>query len=221
MKLHLLLSSALLIFATIAIVHADPILPYQQPIAQQLTNDIDGGTGDANTLNRALTTYHRASRSLSGDIGILRDLNNLLASNPNYPTLLSNAASAYLTDFQARRDAMREQLRPAPRSTTKDSANLLLRKIDRALATAEVATATTDRIQSLATAATKIPVASNTVQRALKQRIGLSSMSARIGVLKFTSSKGFITGGTNFQSGTGATIGEFAKGLNPNTGVLK
>jgi hypothetical protein len=220
MKLHLVLCSALLLTAAIVPVQADPILPYQQPIAQQLTNDIEGGGGNVNTLNKALDTFHRNSKSLNGDISILRDLNTLLASEPNYPTLLANAADAYLTDFQGRRDALREQLRPAPRSKVKDSANRLLQKIDRALATAEVATATSDQIKSLGTAAAKFPQASNTVQRALRQPIGLSSMVARIGALRFTSSKGFIAGGTNFHPNIGAVVGEFTKGVPPDTGVL-
>src|SRR5687767_5328798 len=98
MKLHLLFSFVLFICAA-ALVQADPILPYQQPILQQINSDISGGTGDANTLNKALNTYQRNSRSLNGDIGILRDLNNLLGTTPNYPALLENAALAYLTDF--------------------------------------------------------------------------------------------------------------------------
>jgi hypothetical protein len=218
MKTPVLLGCLLLV-ASVALVFeagADPILPYQQPIAQQLTNDIAGGAGDANILNKALSTYHRSSKSLQGDISILRDLNDLLATTPNYPALLAEAAAAYLTDFSGRRDELYEQVRPAPRSTTKDSAKKLLGKIDAALSSAELATNTSDRIKHLGTAAGKFPNTSNTVQRALKQPIGLSSMIARVGALKFKSTKGFITGGTNFQSNTGTTIGEFS----PSNGVL-
>jgi hypothetical protein len=191
---------------------AEPILPYQQPIAQQLQNDITAGSGDLNTLNRALSTYNRTSRSLASDIGILRDLNALLASNPNYPSLLSNAANAYLGDFQGRRDQLAEQLRPAPRSATKTSAQMLLRKLNASLSNAVVAADipnTTTEIKHLLAAAGKIPQTSNTIQRALRAPIGLSSVSAQIGALRFTSGRGGITGGPTFQSDPGTAVGEF------------
>jgi hypothetical protein len=218
MKLHF--APVLLSLAMALVMNADPILPYQQPIFLQISNDLEVGTGDATALNKALDAYGRNSKSLNGDIGILRDLNNLLADEPNYPALLANAIGGYTTDFEGRRDALREQLRPAPRSTTRTSAESLLRKIDRALGTAEIATATSSQIKALADAAAKIPTASNTIQRALHAPVGLSSMSAKIGALKFNATKGFIAGGTNFQTGAGATIGEFAKGLAADSGVL-
>lgn len=218
MKLHF--APVLLSLATALLVNADPILPYQQPIFQQITNDLEAGTGDTTALNKALNAYERNSKSLSGDIGILRDLNNLLAEEPNYPALIANAISAYTTDFEGRSDVLHEQLRPAPRSTTKTSAETLLRKIDRSLATAEVATATSAQIKALADAAAKLPTASNTIQRALRAPVGLSSMIAKIGALKFNATKGFITGGSNFQTGVGATIGEFSKGLAADSGIL-
>lgn len=220
MKVHLLLCPALLMMASAVTAFADPILPYQQPIAQQLTNDIEGGSGDLDTLNKALDTFHRTSKSLNGDISILRDLNNLLASNPNYPTLLADAAAAYLGDFHARHDDLRTDLLPAPRSSVKDSAKRLLNRINTALAEADGASNTSVRIRELGTAAAKFPTASNTVQRALRQKQGLSSLVARIGALRFTSSKGFIAGGTNFHPGVGATVGEFAKGEGVDTGIL-
>lgn len=198
---------------------AQPILPYQQPIAQQLQDDINAGSGDLNTLNRALNTYNRTSRSLSGDIGILRDLNSLLASNPNYPSLLADAANAYLGDFQGRRDQLAEQLRPAPRGAAKTSAQTLLRKLDTSLSNAVVAgsaTSTTTEIKHLLAAAPKISQTSNTVQRALRAPIGLSSVFARIGALRFTSARGGITGGPAFQSDPGTAVGEFGS----SNGVL-
>ena len=45
-------------------------------------------------------------------------------------------------------------------------------------------------------------------------------MIAKIGALKFNATKGFITGGSNFQTGVGATIGEFTKGLAAHSGIL-
>jgi hypothetical protein len=212
MKMPLLLRSLLTAAAlsfSLLNAGAQPILPYQQPIEQQLRDDIAAGSGDLKTLNRALDAYNRTSRSLTGDIGILRDLNSLLATNPNYPTLLSDAANAYLGDFQGRRDQLAEQLRPAPRSATKTSAQTLLRKLDMSLSNAVVAADTTDRIKHLQSAAAKIPQTSNTVQRALRAPIGLSSVFARIGALRFASVRGGIAGGPTFQSDPGTAIGEF------------
>lgn len=210
MKMHLLLSSMLIIGAALPVSDAcaDPILPYQQPIEQQLTADLAGGSGDAKTLNKALDTYHRTSKSLSGDIGILRDLNNLLAETPNYPALLAGAADAYANDFAVRRDALVEQLRPAPISTTKTSAQKMINKITAALSNAENATVLSKRIANLQTAATKIPPTSNTIQRALRTKVGLSVMKAKVGVLNFKSTRGGITGGT-FQTDVGNAIGDF------------
>jgi hypothetical protein len=220
MKMHLLLRSLLMVcaasFAALD-TSADPILPYQQPIADHLDGDISGGFGDARTLNHALSTFHRRSRSLAADIGILRDLNRLLASEPNYPALITNAVGGYLGDFEDRRAALKEQLRPAPRSAAKTSAQKLLERASDAFASVESHTNTTTRdIAQLLTAATKIQQASNVIQRALHTRVGLSSVGARIGALRFNSTRGFITGGANFVSETGTAFGEF----NGSNGVL-
>ncbi len=96
-----------LLFASAALVissSADPILPYQDPIAAQLTADLNAGTGDAQTLNRALSAYHKTSKSLKSDIGILKNLNSILADTAGYPPLLLGASVAYQSDFQGRRD---------------------------------------------------------------------------------------------------------------------
>ena len=211
MKMHFVLVSSLMICAApVALFQAcaDPILPYQQPIEQQLTNDLAIGNGDGNTLNRALAAFHRTSKSLSSDIAILRDLNHLLDETPNYPALLTNAVVSYTADFEARRDALVEQLRPAPISGTKTSAQRMLDKINAALSNAQNDTVLSRRIADLQTAATKIPPTSNTIQRALRTKVGLSVMTARIGALKFKSTRGGITGGT-FQTAVGNAIGEF------------
>jgi hypothetical protein len=147
---------------------------------------------------------------LSGDIAILRDLNRLLDEEPNYPTLLKTAADDYLADFTVRSAALAEQLRPAPRSSTKTSAQSVLRRIDGSLSNAAAATTTSAEISSLASAASQLATASNTIQSALRQPVGLSAMSARIGALGFQSTKGFIAGGTNFQSADGTGNGTFA-----------
>src|SRR5438046_2711774 len=107
MKMHVPLHSLFTACAAMALVSqmaADPLLPFQQPSAQQLNDDITAGTGDQGTFNKALNAYHRVSRSLNNDIEILRSLNNLLANEPNYPALLSTAANTYQSDFQARRE---------------------------------------------------------------------------------------------------------------------
>jgi hypothetical protein len=212
MKIHLLVGPVLLGCVLVPFAPADPILPYQQPIEQQLTTDLNGGAGNAATLNRALNAYHRASRSLSGDISILRSLNDLLASESGYASLLADAANAYLADFQPRRDAIVEQLRPAPRSTSKTLARKQIRRLDGALSNAVDAASTAQEISALQSAAAKLINTSNTVQRALRAPIGLSSMVARIGALSFQSTRGFIVGGTNFTSAPGAGSGAFDAG---------
>jgi len=213
MKMHLLFNSRLAIGAASLLVLravADPILPYQLPIGQQLTNDINSGTGNQAAFASANRAYHRHSSSLSGDINILGSLNDLLRNDPNYPTLLKTAADDYLADFTARRDALAELLRPAPRSSTRTSARSLLSRLDSSLSNAAAATTTSAEISSLASAASRLATASNTIQSALRQPVGLSGMSARIGALGFQSTKGFIAGGTNFQSTEGTGNGTFA-----------
>ena len=189
---------------------ADPILPYQQPIAAQLNNDLNAHTGDLKTLSKALDAYHKISKSLNGDVTILKNLNSLLDNTAGYAPLLSDAATSYLADFQGRRDAIREQLRPAPRSATKDSANRALAQLDNALSNAVLHTITSKRISDLQSAAQRLASASNTVQRALRQPLRLSSLGARIGVLKFKSNQGSVAGDTSFVTGAGTTIGDFA-----------
>ena len=189
---------------------ADPILPYQQPIAAQLNNDLNAHTGDLKTLNKALDAYHKTSKSLNGDLTILKNLNSLLDTTAGYAPLLSDAAANYLTDFQVRRDAIREQLRPAPRSATKNSANRTLAQLDNALSNAVLHTVTSKRITDLQSAAQRLTSASNTVQRALRQPLRLSSLGARIGVLKFQSNRGTVAGDTSFLTSSGTTIGDFA-----------
>lgn len=219
MKMHLPVCSMLVAFTLIPFASADPILPYQQPIQQQLTTDIAGGAGDLNTLNKALNAYQKASRSLNGDISILRNLNELLADQPSYPALIVDAANAYGNDFQGRREALAEQLRPAPRSSTKTSANLLLVKIDKGLSNAVNAVTTAQEISALQSVSSKLATTSTTVQRALRAPIGLSSMVARIGSLSFQSTRGFIVGGTNFYSTSGTGVGAFENGVLSITAV--
>lgn len=218
MKMHLL-QSLFVAGLTATLVQraaADPILPYQLPIAQQLTNDINSGTGNQAAFSRANREYHATSRTLSGDISILRNLDQILEAEPGYAALLKTAADGYLADFTARSAALAEQLRPAPRSSTKTSAQSTLNRINSSLSNAAVATTIASEISHLASAASRIPTASNTVQSALRQPISLSSMSARVGVLGFKSSRGFILGGTNFTSTAGTGNGL----LNLDTGTF-
>jgi hypothetical protein len=163
-------------------------------------------------LNRALAAYGKTSRSISGDISILRNLNGLLANEAGYASLLGDAANAYLTDFQGRREVIEEQLRPAPRSTLKTQARKQFRRLDGVLSNAVNAAGTSQRISALQSAATKIINASNTVQRALRSPIRLSSMVARIGALPFQSTRGFVVGGTNFTAAPGGGSGSFGNG---------
>jgi hypothetical protein len=219
MKMHLLFNSWLMVGAASLLVFraaADPILPYQQPIAEQLTNDINSGTGHQRTFASANDVFNRRSRSLYGDISILRDLNSLLHDEPNYPTLIKTAADNYLADFRVRSADLAEQLLPAPRSSTKRSARDQLSLVDRSLANAAAATSTSSELSFLATATTRMIVASNTIRRALRQPVGLSGMTARIGFLDFTATRGFIAGGTNFLSTEGTGNGVFT----PTTGTF-
>ena len=195
---------------------ADPILPYQQQIEMRLTNQIALGVGDLTALNKALDAFHKKSKNLSGDITILQNLNNILDEELGYPPLISDAATDYLTDFSVRRDVLYELLRPAPRSSTKDSARKSLGKLDNALSNAVIATNITSELSYLQTAAQKLNTSSNNVQMALKQPIRLSSMGAFIGALKFRSSAGYVTGGTNFATNPGTAVGEFS----PQAGTL-
>jgi hypothetical protein len=187
---------------------ANPVLPYQEPIAMQLTNDVNAG-GDTQAFEQGLNIYHRTSRSAHGDIHILRDLNELLADEANYPALLADAAAAYLAEFKNRRDTLEALLRAAPLGHRRNQARRRLDRVDSALSAAEDASTTSARISHLHTAAVRIVTATHAVQRARRATIHLSSMHARIGALKFRSSAGYITGGPRFDSETGTTIGAF------------
>lgn len=195
---------------------ADPVLPFQKPIEQRLTNEIALGIGNQTTLNKALDAYQKKSKALSGDTTILNNLNNLLDTTTGYPPLISDAATTYLSYFQVQRDELYNQLRPAPLSSTRTSAVKKLAKLDNVLSNAVLATTISKQISDLQSAAQKIPDASNTIRMALKQPIRLSSMTAMIGALKFKSSSGYVSGGTNFATGEGAMVGDFA----PVTGTL-
>ena len=218
MKMHFV-CSALIALALVPVAFADPILPYQQPIEQQLTADLDSGTGNTATLNKALTAYGKTSKSLTGDTSILRNLNDLLTDEAGYESLLADAANLYLIDFQVRRNVLAEQLRPAPLSSTKDAARKQLSRLDASLSNAVNAVSTAQRISALHSSAGKLINTSNTVQRALRTKIGLSSMKASIGAISFQSSRGFITGGTNFSAAPGTSVGVFSDGVLAVTGM--
>jgi hypothetical protein len=203
----LLVASAALVLSS----SADPILPYQDPIAAQLTSDLNAGTGDAQTLNRALSAYHKTSKSLKSDIGILQNLNSILADTAGYPPLLLSASGAYQSDFEGRRNDLIQQLIPAPITESKDSAQTALGNLTKSLFNAVTAPTFSKRLSSQLKAAGQINSSSNSVQRALKAKIGLTIMKAQIGALDFKSEKGFFTGGTNFQTSDGNAIGELAE----------
>jgi hypothetical protein len=210
MKMCLLLRPLLSIACATLVLcaNADPILPYQQPIADQLAIDQGINNGDK-TINKAVNTFHKTSKSLNSDISILRSLNKLLADTPGYASLLDNAANAYQSDFQGRRDELNEQIIPAPLGVNKTFARSSIAKVDKALSNAVNAATTTLRISSLSTAASKLASASNAVQRALKSPVGFSSMFAHIGELSFTTTKGSVVAAANFQTADGTFIGEF------------
>jgi hypothetical protein len=211
-------SLAVSLFAGAAMVlnsSADPILPYQNPIAQQLTNDINAHNGDPKTLSRALAAFHKASKTLSSDATILKNLNGILANTEGYPPLILDASLAYQADFQIRRDESADNLTRAPITAAKTTARTTLAKLDKSLSNSVHAATISKRLGFLRTAAGQVTSLSNNVQRALNAPVELSVMNAHIGVLAFNSTKGFVTGGTNFQTTAGTTIGEFSE-----TGVL-
>lgn len=160
--------------------HADPLLPYSQPIATKLSNDMV--TAEARS---ALRAYHRPSKSLSTDISILRNLNNLLAGNPEYDPLLADAVSGYTADFQARQEAIRVQALPAPLSKPRTNSFGRLDFIRNLL----VNTATNEdrgtQLRQLNTVAGRLIPASNMVQRALSAPVGNGGVWANIGRLNF------------------------------------
>ena len=160
---------------------ADPILPYSQPVAAQLTSDINGGSPDVKTLERALKSFHATSKSLRGDANILRNLNTTLNPIAGYAPLLTNAALDYQADFQLRRDEITGQLIPAPISANKTSARSALTRVNNSLSNAVLATTTAKRIQHLQNAASLLATASNSVQRARHTRPGRSQIVARHG----------------------------------------
>jgi hypothetical protein len=99
MKKHFV-CSVLIALALVPAASADPILPYQQPIEQQLTADLNGGTGNTATLSKALTAYGKKSKSLSSDISILRNLNDLLADEAGYESLGGGGARPAFSVFK-------------------------------------------------------------------------------------------------------------------------
>jgi hypothetical protein len=210
MKLRSLALSFVASAAFVLPVAADPVLPYQQPIADQLTVDINGGSPDTPTLNRALTAFHKTSKNLRGDTQILRNLENYLNDLPTYQPLLTGAANAYQEDFYGRLDELNAQIVPAPISPNKILARTALRRVDSALSNAVNSVSTSQRIRRLQTAALRLASASNSIQRALHTKPGLSKMTARIGVLSFASDRGQIAGSGDFMNNDGSAIGQFS-----------
>jgi hypothetical protein len=194
---------------------ADPILPYQDPITAKLNEDINANNGDLQTLSRALTAYHKPSKSFAGDLSILKNLNSILANTAGYPPLIVDAANAYQSDFEGQRDDLAGQLLSAPITEARRTAKTSLARLTKTLSNSVVAATISRRISLLRTAGSQVTSASNSVERALRAPVGLSIMTAHIGALAFDSTKGFITGGTNFQTTDGNTLGEFA-----DSGVL-
>ena len=211
MKMRFLLGSAWLAASGLLVwqAAADPILPYQVPISVRLTNDINLGVPETPTLEKALKDYHKVSKSLKTDTTILHNLNNKLDEIEGYPELISDAAVAYQLDFELRRNDIARQLIPAPITSKKTSARDAITRVSNTLSNAAIATTTAKRISKLQTAAQQLDSASNSVQKALNAKPGLSKMVARIGGLSFNSEKGQIVGGGDFANNNGSTVGAF------------
>jgi hypothetical protein len=212
MKMRFLLGSVLLATAGLLVpdAAADPLLPYSQPIAVQLTNDINASHPETPTLLGALNAYHKTSKTLYSDTTILRNLNSLLDDVAGYAPLIAEAALDYQEDFEIRRDEITAQLIPAPISANKTLARKSLTRVSNTLSNAAIATTPARRIGKLRTASKQLISASNSVQRALRTKPGLSKMVATIGGLAFNSEKGQVIGGGDFVNNLGGTIGEFS-----------
>jgi len=211
MKMRFLVRPLLCLASLLALVSnssADPILAFQKPIENQLTNDLVANPGNRTLIN-GLNAYRKPSKSLNTDITILRNLNKTLASTAGYLTLIETAANDYQADFQSRRDAIVQQLVPAPLGVNRTAARLTIATVDKAISNAVNAASFSTRLVRLATVASKLSSASNSVQRALRSPLGFSAMTANIGRLSFESKKGSVAGSPNFQTDDGTFIGEF------------
>jgi hypothetical protein len=158
---------------------ADPILPYSQPIAVQLSNDTSA------TAQSALNVYHRSSSTLSSDVSILRSLNSLLAGSAAYTNLLSDAVIGYIGDFAVRADDLETTLLPAPLTRTKTNAFGRIHILRSRLSIAETNENRKTQLSHLAYVAGRFSSASNTVKQALRAKTGNSSVWANIGKLPF------------------------------------
>src|SRR5687767_7677687 len=168
MKMRFLLSSLLLVASSVLVLKssADPILPYQQPIEARLNDDINANNGDLQTLNRALTAYHKPSKSFAGDLSILKSLNSILANTAGYPPLIVDAASAYQNDFEGQHDNLAGQLLSAPITEARNTAKASLARLTKTLSKSVDAATIGKRISLLRTAGSQVVAASNSVQRA-------------------------------------------------------
>ncbi len=183
---------------------ADPTQPFALPVAAQLSNDVaalkaipDRTARQSRQLSKfksGLSIYHRDSHTLSGDIGILRSLNNLLAGSDGYPPLLDDAANLWLGHHEALHGSLAATLLVAPRGNVKTNAAGKLNTVSNLLVRAETAESTTDRIKELVTTSRKLITTSNTVARAAAQPKRLSSLGASIGRLYFVSTPDLTTG---------------------------
>ncbi len=213
MKMRFHIRSLLAIVSACAFVSAtcaDPILPYQAPIKDQLTADLANDPGNK-ALISGLAAYGKTSKSLGGDISILRRLDRTLDELSGYPSLIESAANDYQSDFQARRDAIRQQLVPAPLGLNRTAAHLSILNLDKAISNAVHAASVSTRLSRLSMVASRLTTASNSVQRALKSKLGVSAMTANIGRLSFESRRGSVVGSPNFQTDNGTFIGEFTE----------
>lgn len=196
-----------LAFGALNMAVADPILPYANPIAEQLAVDIatleanpDRTPADNQQLRdsrAALEAFERTSTSLPGDVAILRNLNTTLPIA--YETLLTGVVTEYVGDFHARRQDFESQLASTPRSAARRLATTQLRSISNILSRIEEPATTARNLDHLGSAARRLVTVSNVVRRATLARTMPSSMTARIGRLLFNSTRrstiGFLTNG--------------------------
>jgi hypothetical protein len=228
-------------FAAMAMLQAvaDPVLPYTLPVATQLSNDVavleanpDRTSEEDKNLQddrAALNSYRRTSKSLNTDVSILKDIQGLLADQPaTYDDLVAGAIKDYLIDFHGRVDVLSEELLPAPLSKSKTNALNLLDDLYAKLADG-VSVLDTDpkkSLKDLSKVASKLPKATNSVEKALKADLKYSSLLAMVGKINFKSNNGSTFGGlTNgtldlvaYDSGTAPRGLQFhVEGITTNT----
>jgi hypothetical protein len=176
---------------------ADPVLPYSQPIADKLTNDIavlqetpNRTPAQNQELSRdtsALKAFQRESKTWNTDITILRNLYQLLAVDADYVPVLNQAITDYYNDFSGREQTFRRTTDTSPRSNVRTNAYRQLNILSNNLRRANLNLFSQKSLTHLGAAARRLASASNAVNRAASAKVRASSAYAKIGKINFNS----------------------------------